>query len=608
MSSSNFAFSGEPIRRTADDRPGDTSEIFPNLQNEAYLDWPNEAGFLGLKEQTEAIEIPVVGNIPTWTQGSLYRTGPGQYEIETNNGSVFRTDHWFDGLAQTHRFDIVVGTDQKTIKVHYSSRRQSEDVAEQIKKDGRREGYTFGQKLDPCLTLYGKFMSAYRALWPDAETRKHENVNVAVQVDLPGLEHVKGNMLKDTEAAVAATSRVTKDHREKLPSAVWLLTDTSGMKQIDPVTLEPIGYARQDMLHPDLKGQVSCAHGERDPANGDYFNFNKEMGKETTYRCFRVSAKTGETDILATICRPDVKPAYIHSFFLSDRFVILSVPSSHLRLGGVSVAWNRNVVESLAPFSKDKKTKWFVIDRRFNKGVVAEFETDAGFFFHSVNAFEERDEQDLRAGTVSLFCDVVRYPSTDIIYGMYLDVLMNHNDGMKKFWDRPEKVETANTVLVRHRVRVPLPEEDTTPAIPAVRANTKIPFVTAEQLISIPGPHSGELPTYNALYKTKRTRYVYGMTVRGISTLVDSIVKTDMETQEALIWNNPKGHTPGEAIFVPRPGGTEEDDGVLLSVVLNGSTGTSYLLCLDARTMTELGRAEVGMAIGFGFHGVHYQV
>jgi torulene dioxygenase len=81
-----------------------------------------------------------------------------------------------------------------------------------------------------------------------------------------------------------------------------------------------------------------------------------------------------------------------------------------------------------------------------------------------------------------------------------------------------------------------------------------------------------------------------------------------METQEALIWNNPKAHTPGEAIFVPRPGGTEEDAGVLLSVVLNGSTGTSYLLCLDARTMTEMGRAEVGMAIGFGFHGVHHPV
>ena len=53
----------------------------------------------------------------------------------------------------------------------------------------------------------------------------------------------------------------------------------------------------------------------------------------------------------------------------------------------------------------------------------------------------------------------------------------------------------------------------------------------------------------------------------------------------------------------PRDGA--EDDGVLLSVVLDGPAHTSYLLCLDARTMEELGRAEADFAIGAGFHGVH---
>jgi torulene dioxygenase len=84
-------------------------------------------------------------------------------------------------------------------------------------------------------------------------------------------------------------------------------------------------------------------------------------------------------------------------------------------------------------------------------------------------------------------------------------------------------------------------------------------------------------------------------------------VKTDMVTREALFWDIPHGHSPGEAIFVPRPGAAEEDedDGVLLSVVLDGHSRKSYLLCLDARTMTETGRAEVGFAVALGFHGVH---
>lgn len=54
-----------------------------------------------------------------------------------------------------------------------------------------------------------------------------------------------------------------------------------------------------------------------------------------------------------------------------------------------------------------------------------------------------------------------------------------------------------------------------------------------------------------------------------------------------------------------RPGGVKEDDGVLLSVVLDGFSRKSYLLCLDARTMLEMGRAEMDFAVGFGFHGVH---
>ncbi len=49
-----------------------------------------------------------------------------------------------------------------------------------------------------------------------------------------------------------------------------------------------------------------------------------------------------------------------------------------------------------------------------------------------------------------------------------------------------------------------------------------------------------------------------------------------------------------------------EDDGVLLSVVLDGRTASSYLLVLDAATMTELGRARVPHHIPFGFHGQYF--
>jgi torulene dioxygenase len=123
-------------------------------------------------------------------------------------------------------------------------------------------------------------------------------------------------------------------------------------------------------------------------------------------------------------------------------------------------------------------------------------------------------------------------------------------------------------------------------------------------------PHIGDMPVINPRYRCRKHRYGYFLISRVLSTLFDGIVKVDTETSEVLRWEGPQGHTPGEAIFVPRPAVSEgevvdEDDGVLLSVVLDGANRTSYLLCLDAKNMTELGRAECEFAIAIGLHGRH---
>jgi beta,beta-carotene 9',10'-dioxygenase len=63
------------------------------------------------------------------------------------------------------------------------------------------------------------------------------------------------------------------------------------------------------------------------------------------------------------------------------------------------------------------------------------------------------------------------------------------------------------------------------------------------------------------------------------------------------------GSYPGEPVFVARPEAQGEDDGVLLSVVLDSVAGSSFLLILDATDLGELARARVPHHIPFGFHG-----
>jgi beta,beta-carotene 9',10'-dioxygenase len=87
---------------------------------------------------------------------------------------------------------------------------------------------------------------------------------------------------------------------------------------------------------------------------------------------------------------------------------------------------------------------------------------------------------------------------------------------------------------------------------------------------------------------------------------VDQLVKMDVTTGESKTWSEP-GCYPGEPVFVHRPDATAEDDGAILSVVLDANAERSFLLILDAGTFEEVARAEAPHHIPFGFHGQYFR-
>ncbi|KAK2591819.1 hypothetical protein QQS21_010487 [Conoideocrella luteorostrata] len=561
--------------RTAQDELADMKLCEDNLLGQSWKSWPNKAAFVGLDEHRGPIELQVKGSIPDWAAGSLYRTGPGVSAIKNTKLGTHYVSHWFDGLAHTHKFDICPpATKDGTATVTYSSRRQSDDFVEHIKKTGWRGNASFGQRNDPCVGLFAKVMSYF-------EPRRLTN-NVLLERDLPGV-----------------TSRTpARSNAESKIKNLYLATDSASIQEVNPDTLEPLGFTNQSSLHPDLKGALSCAHAQRDPETGDLYNYNLQPGPVATYRFFRVNASTGKTDILATVKDPAIGPAYIHSMFLTENYVILCIPTSHFAWKGIKILWDRQLLSAIKPFNKADSMKWIVVDRRHGKGVVARFSTPAAFFFHSVNAFEEHVyEDDVKRTDICL--DYIKYESTDVLFGFFYDVILDQNGATKKYWIDDEKYKTINPSFTRQRFRLPLNRKADKAAAAAAAA------ATGEEVISIPGPHAGEMPVINAAYAGKPYQFVYSAGVRGLATFVDSLVKTNIHTRDALIWCGPQGHSPGEPVFVARPGATDEDDGIILSLVLDGSAETSYLLCLDAKTMIELGRAEADFPISIGLHGMH---
>jgi carotenoid cleavage dioxygenase-like enzyme len=79
-------------------------------------------------------------------------------------------------------------------------------------------------------------------------------------------------------------------------------------------------------------------------------------------------------------------------------------------------------------------------------------------------------------------------------------------------------------------------------------------------------------------------------------------VKVDTETG-ATIYREFAPNLTGEPLFVPRPGGTDEDDGWIVTNVFVESTGRSVLYVLDARAMEPICIARLPHHVPPGFHG-----
>jgi torulene dioxygenase len=517
--------------------------------------------------------LTVEGNIPIYAAGTLFRTGLGPRKLETDAGTTFRVNHWFDGFAQVHRFQIHPPTpDEPSIRVTYNSRSSCDAVIERIKRKGKDEGFTFGAKYDLCTSYFQKLQSLFRPAPPALEPDSI-NMSVTLSANFPGLNTTGGRLDRALE-------------KNKIVS-LCNKTDISYFQMLDPQTLEPIGLAQQKSLHPSLKGPSSATHAKSDPITGDVFNYNLEYGRKGTYRVFKVSASTGQTSILATI---SADSSYLHSLFLTENYVILCVWNAFFSLAGASVFYHMNIVDSLAKYDETRPATWYVIDRTpvdaGGKGLVATYESSHFFAFHTINAYEEPDSQ---TGQTDIVADIIAYDSHDCVKRYYLDNMMSDSPTAKGL--RDGAFDQCRATVRRFR----LPNIPSKPSRQRLKAD--LVFSKARELYL-------ELPAINPTRLTRKHRYVYAVVDTGKSAFFDGLVKYDVDTHESFQWSY-HGQTAGEPIFVADPDSDEEDGGVLLSVVLDGIEGKSYLLVLDAKTMKEVGRASVDGVVGFGFHGTH---
>ncbi len=280
-------------------------------------------------KELNGVPLKVEGRVPEWLHGTLIRNGPVDFEL---NGQ--RPTHWFDGLAMLHAFSFDRG------RVSYSNRFLRTDAYREVFERGKMDYNGFAS--DPCRSLFKRFFTHF---FPRKHSLPNANVNVA----------------KLAEHYVALT---------EIPLSV----------RFDPKTLETLGVVDfQDQLphgncwesaHPHVEGNMAI-------------NYLIDYGHKSSYNIYTVGQKA-EQHLFAKI--PVEEPAYMHSFALTENFVILVefplvVKPLDLLVKGRAFIHNFQ-------WKPERGTRFLVIDRKSGK-VVSAPTTKPFFAFHHANGYEE---------------------------------------------------------------------------------------------------------------------------------------------------------------------------------------------------------------------------
>jgi beta,beta-carotene 9',10'-dioxygenase len=466
-----------------------------------------DKGFTTLDGEYQIDALPVSGRLPGWLAGTLVRNGPGKFELPSRP-----YNHWFDGLAMLHRFTVADGA------VSYANRYlHSQDYQASIESGGvsLRAFAT-----DPCMSVFKRVMSIF-----DPQMTDNANINVVRWAD-----------------------------------RFIALTESPFAVEFDPITLETT--AHHNFADHVLRRAATTAHPHTHPTTGRIYNFAVRFDvPRSAYRIYTYDPQSQQRDLVADI--PVMRPAYIHSFGLTEHYAVIA--AYPLTVNVVDLAFSGRAFIQNYAWAPQDPTRFYLVDLQRGQ-LAAQFDAEACFAFHHINAYEEDNRQ--------VVVDLVAYPDTRAIDGLYLDRVRQGD---------PSVIPSGEP----RRYRLD----------PATGTINQQPL--SETLL--------ELPRVNDAYVARPYQYAYGISSDPATHVgfPNQLAKINVETGESHIWREP-GCYPGEPVFVAAPGASAEDDGVLLSVVLDTQTEQSFLLVLDAATMTECARATVPHHIPFGFHGQFY--
>ncbi|KAG2183087.1 hypothetical protein INT44_006068 [Umbelopsis vinacea] len=574
-------------------------------QPRTITDPTHSEGFVNARDHPDATELSVSGELPGWLQREHFTIGPGTYDIKFTRKievdghlesatSTFTFGHWFDSLPLVNRFDFNGSTNTIT----YRSRLTSKRLVEKIRD---RHGYAPPHpaglfKTDSNQTILVKFLkSATKASKPDCEP-----CAASISTYIPGVE---GKLFAQNHA--------------------------NHLQELDPFDLKPTRVLCWNEINPAFRGYSASPNAQYDAVTGEWINYTMEVGYQSTrYHFFSLSDRDPKGTLIASVI---ASTSYVHSFAITPHYIILAVFPFTAQMAGVKFAWNESILDSFT-FHNSEPTLFYVISREGQQH-VATYRADACFAFHHVNAFED-DNGGIHLDIVCYSDDTIAHqlttanlrdpksmsPAHLARHEIRRFYLANIQEESISFFSNNSVSHAGSTIsdrassvwsFIKGRVSTPK-EADIESDSHSSGWAAAIPKAAEE--VVLPAPL--ELPQVNGSVKGHVYNFVWGLSVAptGDSNtegkMWNCIVKANLNTKDIVAtWSQPYCY-PSEASFIPRPARgpedlVDEDDGILVSVVLDAQRATSFLLVLDANTLQAICRADLPHLVPLSFARSH---
>ena len=297
--------------------------------------------------------------------------------------------------------------------------------------------------------------------------------------------------------------------------------------------------------------RTMSAHPKVDPRTGELIFFDyKPFPPYLTYGVIDASGALVHT---TPIDLPG--PRLQHDMAITERYSIVF---------DMSMMWDPELLakgRTKVGFFRDKPTRIGVIPRRGTD--VRWFESSAFYMYHTINAWEEGDEI--------------------VLVGCRMD---NPLAGDPKNPTGGRPVPTIGFLRLEPRLH-------------RWRLNMRTGATKEEPLDDAPT----EFPRIDNRVLGQRSRYTYNPHVAPAPTLFfDGFVKYDLERGSSIKHTWPAGWFGGELAFAPRVGSKAEDDGYLVTFVVEEATGSSEVHVLDARELAVVARLKVPQRVPTGYH------